>query len=231
MSNSVPTVDQIIAGFQHTKLTEITGKPSYTMLAKLKRELITNVLAMHSNQGGGSHGYRAIIVSDTEYALLVPTPFVTPKHPGAQPIIPMTTPSPTPGVIVQIVRKNTEELHEYREHANIQQAVTKQLVTAIDPLYLKAIQHRDTGLSAITSCTILDHLFTTYKAITVTKLDDNDVKMKQQWDTTQPFETIIEQVEDACEYATAGKQPYSDSQILNTAHRIFFQDWVVFQGL
>ena len=86
MSASVPSVEQMIEGFQYPELTKIDGKPNYNSLAIINRELITNALSIHCKLGGGTHGYRALLVSDEAYSILSATEFDMPKHPGDEPV-------------------------------------------------------------------------------------------------------------------------------------------------
>ena len=51
---------------------------------------------------------------------------------------------------------------------------------------------------------------------------NNDTKMKRRYDPTQPFEDLIDQIEEGVDFASAGKQPYSPKQIINIAYSLVF---------
>ena len=67
--------------FEHPDLTNIIGVPNYDTLHLLHSEIKSNALAVHSNLGGGQHGYLGLVVRPTAYVLLSNTPFFCPVHP------------------------------------------------------------------------------------------------------------------------------------------------------
>lgn len=54
-------------------------------------------------------------------------------------------------------------------------------------------------------------------------MEENDKRFKQPWDINQPFETLVEQIDDAIDYATAGETPYTTEQILTNAYNLVRQ--------
>ena len=68
--------------FEHPNLSKITGVLTYDTLHLLHNEIKSNALAVHSNIGGGQHGYLGLVVSLTAYYVLTKTPFVSQVHPG-----------------------------------------------------------------------------------------------------------------------------------------------------
>ena len=67
--------------FEHPDLTKITGVLTYKTLHLLQNETKTTVIAVHSNLGGGKHGYLGLVVRLTAYALLTNNTFVCQVHP------------------------------------------------------------------------------------------------------------------------------------------------------
>ena len=63
--------------FQHPALTKIAGDPTYTSLAKLKRECKANAKSVCSDLGGGQQGHLGLISSAPAYAHIAPG---TPSH-------------------------------------------------------------------------------------------------------------------------------------------------------
>jgi len=64
--------------------TKIEGKPSYSILTNLKKELQANASSMDSELGGGNHGYLGLVLNDVEYtAITGTTPFIAPAYPLA----------------------------------------------------------------------------------------------------------------------------------------------------
>ena len=70
---------------------------------------------------------------------------------------------------------------------------------------------------------MLTHLYNYYDRISQFYFEENDKRFKQQWDPNQPFEVLIDQIEDAIDYAAARNTPYSKEQITNTAYNIVYR--------
>ena len=98
----------------------------------------------------------------------------------------------------------------------------KQLSSAIKPIYLRAIHNRHTGLNHISIRNILAHLFTAYGQITDHEYHENDTKFKKDWDTSLPFETVIDQIENCIDFADAANKPYTPEQVISNAYTIVF---------
>jgi hypothetical protein len=61
-----------------------------------------------------------------------------------------------------------------------------------------------------------------YGRITPNDLDENDKRFKKQWDANQPFEALVEQIDDAMDFASAGQAPYTPAQIVSNAYNLVF---------
>ena len=59
-------------------------------------------------------------------------------------------------------------------------------------------------------------------------LKDNNDKFSKAWDPNQPFEILIDQIEEAVEHEDAGGQPHTPMQIVNNACTIVFNTGVFF---
>jgi hypothetical protein len=62
--------------------------------------------------------------------------------------------------------------------------------------------------------------------ITAHDLAENFTRFKTAWDPNSPFETLIEQIDDAVDFANAGGDPLSDQQQINTAYTLVFNTGV-----
>jgi hypothetical protein len=105
----------------------------------------------------------------------------------------------------------------------VDKALKRQLIGAVEPIYLRAVMHPDTGYAMTTTRQLLDHLFRFYGLIKPHELEENDKKFKQAYDPNQPFETFVQQINEALGYAAAGGSPYSDSQTVTNAYNLLFQ--------
>jgi hypothetical protein len=82
--------------------------------------------------------------------------------------------------------------------------------------------YQHTGFAMVSTQRMLSHLFRTYGRIKPSDLEANDKRFKQAYDPNMPFETLIQQVDDAVEYAAHGENPYSQNQIITNAYNIIF---------
>ena len=78
---TISTVNYLGTIFEHPDLNKIIGVPTYETLHLLHNKIKSNAMAVHSNLGGGQHGYLRLVTSLTTYALLNKTTFVCQIHP------------------------------------------------------------------------------------------------------------------------------------------------------
>ena len=74
-----------------------------------------------------------------------------------------------------------------------------------------------------TTRALLDHIYSIYANISGFALQDNDKRLQAPYNSNQPFETLIDQVENAVDYASAGDMPYTPSHVVGIAFQIVFQ--------
>ena len=224
-SSSVATPEQLIASFPHPDLPPIEGQPTYEKIAAIKSLLAANAASIQTTRGGGDNGYLGILLSPAVYATINAIPWIDPPNPGATPVIP---PNATSAQIGEAVRVHTENLRQWREFTNLQQALKKQLIAAVNPIYFRAIKHRHVGFANHSIREMLTHLIDQYGAITPIDLQNNMADFSKKWDPNQPFEVLIDQIEEAVDFADAGGQPYTAQQIINNAYTIVFQTGMFF---
>lgn len=222
---SVPSPEEFISNFPEETLPKISGLPTYETLTELRKALKYNASSVPSTLGGGNNGYLGIVVSTAVYASIDPTPFITPVDPGVQPNIPVGT---TAAATAVIVRAHQEHQRQFREHQNLQRALKKQLQVSVEPLYLRAIRDSNAGFNNITIYDMLRHLFDSYGQITPLDIKDNYDRMYTPWNPSTPFEMLIDQIDEAQEFADAGNQAFSAAQILNCAYTLVFNTGLFF---
>ena len=214
-----PTVDTYISSFPHPTLPKIQGLPTYETIAEAQRLLNINAASVPTTLGGGLLGYLALTVSDAVYATHSGTPFVAPENPGPLPILP---PGATQHVISETVRQFNERKRIWQEFGDVSQALKQQLLNAVDDIYVRTLRNRLTGFTSVTVRQLLEHLHLTYGRITPNDLIVNDNKMRTQYSADQPIEVLFSQLEDGVDYAAAGGQAYSPTQIVNLAYTLIF---------
>jgi hypothetical protein len=146
-------------------------------------------------------------------------PFTLAAYPGAQPLLAATT---TTAQINEAVRQHSEHLCEWCEYTNIHKALKKQLTEAIEPVYLPSQRDRHIGFANKSLRELFTYLFQAYGQLTPQTLVDNQASMQKPWDPNTPFETLIEQIEDAMEVADAATQAYADAQIPTLAYTLVY---------
>ena len=95
-------------------------------------------------------------------------------------------------------------------------ALKNQIVATFDELYLKTMQNEYTGFANVSTLDLLNHLFQRYGRVTPEDTHKNDERLKQSWDVTQPFEHLVEQIEEAVTYADAAREPYTNAHFFSS---------------
>lgn len=227
-STSVPTPDELISSFIGQP-DKIEGVPTYATLAALKDVLQENAASVPCTLGGGNFGYVGMIVSAAAYAAIEPdAPFTIPADPGLHPAI---GPNASAAQISERVRTHNENRRIFLEYRNMERALRKLMVDAIDPIYLLSQKHHTMGYNNQSPRQMLATLFDQYGTLSPPELEANDASMKTKWDPSQPVETIIQQIEAARDKADIGGQPYTVPQILNTGYTLVYNSGLYFDEL
>jgi hypothetical protein len=109
---------------------------------------------------------------------------------------------------------------EYIKNVNV--ALKEQLIKAVNHLYLRTLQHGHTGFSGSITHNLIEHLLQSYCNITPNDLASNDMVFHTSYDPNQPIETFYSQIEDAMDYADAGRSAYTASQAVTNAYSLIF---------
>ena len=118
------------------------------------------------------HVYLAATVLPTLYATLSPTPFVAPTLLPPVVITRLT--------ILQILEANhtyNAARKNFKEYNALQNALKKQLIVAVDDIYLEAIAEPYIKFKKSTIFEMLTHLFDTCAEITPSKMMENQTMM------------------------------------------------------
>ena len=79
---TISTVNYCETIFENPELTKIIGAPAYDNPYLRHNKIKPNKISLHSNIGGGQHGYIGLVVIPNYYALLSNTIFVRPIKTG-----------------------------------------------------------------------------------------------------------------------------------------------------
>jgi len=215
---SVPSTDAIIESFPN-QLPTIKGKPTYAHLRLARSLLKQNAASIPTNRGGGNNGYLGLILSAPAYLLVAPEAFDAPNWPGPTADIPAGATGPN---IAHLVETHKEALREWREYNNVSAALKKQFIGSLDQVYIRARKDSNTGFANITLRDLLAYCMATYGKISPADIAHNEMQIRAPWNADTPFELMIEQIEDAQEYAEDARQPFTAPQILNTAYNLVY---------
>jgi hypothetical protein len=214
------STDSILGKFTYQNLPRIVGIPTYATIKLLTDDLKANAACITSELGGGALGHLALTVPPDVYATLSNTPWAAPVNPG--PVPPALLANATAAQIANNRDRYTDRLRVYRICNNVQNALKQQLLGAIDDMYVRTLRNTHTGYAGVSVLQILDHLYRTYGRLTPMAMTDNDKSFRAAYNPAEPFEMLIQQIEEAQIFASAGGQAYSPAQIVSNAYTIIF---------
>jgi hypothetical protein len=217
---SLTSVDKILQSFPLQDVPPLVGEPTFDSINSLHRILKANAASVPSALGGGVLGHLALVIPPTEYATLCPTPFTTPINPGPTPVHAIA--GATAAQLAAEDRLHTESLRIWNLYQNTDKALKRQLLSTVESIYVRALSNRNTGFANVTTLALIQHLLRVHGRITAHDLEENFTRFKKPWDPNAPFETLIEQMDDAVDFANAGGIPISAPQLINTAYTLLF---------
>ena len=210
-------IDKIIESFPHTSITRICGLPTHEFISAAHLQLNSNAASIHSHRGNGKLGLLFLTLQPEVYNTLSTVKFIPPVNPGPEPIIPDGSTGP---VIVELRRKHQEQYAEYLQCDQVDKALKSLLIAAVDEAYIRSLRHKYVGFANVTTLQIITHLYDTYARITANDLKENDKNLHLAYDSTSPFENLIDQIENAVDFASSGKSPYAPKQIVTAAYNL-----------
>ena len=71
--------------------------------------------------------------------------------------------------------------------------------------YLRCRRNMYTGYVGVSAWTIILHSYDNYGIITAVDIEDNDTKMRTEYDPSLPIEFLFHQIEEDIEYVTTGE--------------------------
>ena len=122
------SIDYKYTLFKIDNLTPIRGKPTFKILHKLLNEIKANAKSIYSNIGGVAHGHLGPVLTNAQYALISPTPFVYLTHMG-----PLIIPDVTISHVNSNMRiANTKKVHLFQEVTGIDQDIVQKFVATVE---------------------------------------------------------------------------------------------------
>lgn len=201
--------------FAHRELTRIIGEPSLASLLTIRQEIKANAQTVHSSLGGGAHGHLGLVLTQQVYATI----------PGGEDYIRPNLP------VLEVLQADTQfilaekrhqfaiDMQSFRETNAVERAIIQQIITAVEPKYLKAIKSKATGNITKTIPQILLHLFDTYGDITPKQLSDLKSNVEDMvFDPTEPVDTIFTELDDLADIAEMADKPFTEKQKIDVGY-------------
>jgi len=215
--------------FLHPRLTPIIGTPTNSTVKLLTKEVYTNACAIPSTCGGGNHGHLGFVMPAIVYLALAGTPFTLPAHPGDTPNI--TDPRATQYIIAKEVHVFKATIAKLTLAVTIREELKKQILTAVNRLYLAALSDDTFGFAQVLVYDMLTHLSTMYGEITHAKLEANHASIATLWTPGEPIEQLWECLHEVRRIATIGGDPISNQAILDLTFSAFRINGFLHHGL
>jgi hypothetical protein len=174
--------------FKFPELTKLQGEPNAESLYKLRNELKANAQAVTSSLSDETHGHLALVLSDTQYALLTDQPFVRPIHPGL-----LTIATTVSNAIATVIKgAHDEAVRLFREVQGVEKALIQQIVQAIAAPYLSSIHDRTSNSLRGAVYQILEHLQDVYGRVSPQVLEDRDNELRSMvYNTQLPINIVL----------------------------------------
>ena len=131
------------------------------------------------------------MLTDAQYTLISPTPFVYPTHPG-----PLIIPDGTTSHVNSNIRiAHTEEVRLFREVAGVEQFLMQKKFGTFEEAYLADIRNRTTNSINETVAGVLTYLQDKYSQLMPHKLlEREDIVNKTIYNPRDPIATVFSTV-------------------------------------
>ena len=97
------------------------------------------------------------------------------------------------------------------------------LISAVNETCIWSLQYKYTGYANITTKEMLAHLYLAYAKIYDGDLEDNDKRMRADYDVNQPMENPYRKIDDAVDIAATANNLYSAFQVVTATYNLVFK--------
>ena len=151
------TVDKILALFPNATLPTIHGEPTYETINDIVQHMYANAATVSCPLGGGQHGHIGLIMKPALYQTLSEAAFVRPLDPGP---LPVYNPNIryTAADRESIAADHKENRRIFETCNNVDTALKRQLIEAVDEVYLEEQRNRYTGYLTVSTRDLITHL-------------------------------------------------------------------------
>ena len=168
------TIDYALTYFEKVNLDKIKGRPDYPQLHRLFQDLKANASKVPSELGGGLYGHLGLVMSAVAYTTISADAYVRPAMPA-----PLVIPPGSTQHQATRLREDWREAKDlFRETVDLENALKKQLIEAIDDEYLQELRNPVTNSITQPIAQVITHLFDRYGEVTQATLDEALHKVK-----------------------------------------------------
>lgn len=114
----------------------------------------------------------------------------------------------------------------FQRYHDVDKALVRQIIAATPDNYLAALCDREYGYGAVTALQLLNHLKSTYGAITNADRDDNLLRLNAPWSPPTPIEDLFRQLADGQKMAADAGEPIVDSQLARIGYTLLLKTGV-----
>ena len=175
---------------------------------------------MHSHLGNGQIGLLYLTVLPDFYNTQPAIAFVPLANMGPSlTILNGSTGPQTSSIRVQ----HDLDTKLYCEYDSTDKSLKSLLIVAVDKTYIRYLRDKYIGYANITTLQMLMHLYAAYAKITEGDPEENDKRMRANYNVNQPMEVPIEQIDNEVDMVAAADNPYSAEQVVTAAYNLVFK--------
>jgi hypothetical protein len=157
---------------------------------------------------GGTNGHLALIMPDADYLARANQAFLLQAHPDTTPV---HAEGSTATQITKTNRQYQQDLVTFALSQTVGESLKRQILAAVEPPYLQALEDLDFGYAGVTPQTTLAHLKEQYGEIINEEIEANCTKLNAEWNPDETIEDLWLRITEVQRYATRATKPITDA--------------------
>ena len=226
MAGATSSVKVVLTDFPKPILPKIYGELKIEVLIHLHQLISGNAESVTSNLRGLQHEHPVPTMTDKEYRAHTGFAFVPPHNPDDYPKIMGNAQEQAP--VTENFRQNQALFQKYTA---MDGALKKQIVTAVEPVFLSPLVYQLTGFGQVFALTMLQNMFSRYEAIDERNLKENAAKMMGPYNPVEPLDRLIKQLEKGIVFARSRGQKISGDMMMSKGITLLAQTGIFNDGI
>ena len=154
--------------FKYPEVQKIYGEPTLSLQLELRGNIKANAMKVHLSLSDGQHEHLDMTCHPEEYAEIPDTvPYERPKNHGI-----LEVEGGTAFEIAQQKSEHEEATRLFREVIGVERTLIQQLISAIEPIFLQALQNPVTGQINRSIPKIFDYFYSNFGNVIPDELSD-----------------------------------------------------------